>query len=124
MLKSGRPKRAGLTVICVPDCQSHLPVASATRTALKNMADSRGKLFGKECIAANIALAVNKLKYKDDKGDHRGFIDFLEDALYRKPPSRVVQDFMIIDFFLDLLKSEITCSGLSTCILEDMKTWK
>ena len=32
----------------------------------------------KNCMAANIILGVNKLRYNDDKGDLCGFIYFLE----------------------------------------------
>ena len=33
----------------------------------------------KNCMAANIILGVNKLRYRDDKGDLCGFIYFLEE---------------------------------------------
>ena len=42
------------------------------------MADSRAKLPGKDCMAANIILGVDKQRYNDGKGDPRGFIDFIE----------------------------------------------
>ena len=35
-------------------------------------------VFGKDCIDANIVLAMNKMRYKDGKGDTRGFVTFLE----------------------------------------------
>ena len=35
-------------------------------------------VFGKDCIDANIVLAMNKMRYKDGKGDKRDFVTFLE----------------------------------------------
>ena len=35
-------------------------------------------VFGKDCIDANIVLAMKKMRYKDGKGDTRDFVTFLE----------------------------------------------
>ncbi len=48
-------------------------VSSCCRSALKKEEGTQGALFGKDCIAGNIVLQVNKLRYKDGKGDPQGF---------------------------------------------------
>jgi len=55
-------------------------IASSCRTALKTLETSKGHVFGKDCMAANIVLQMNKLRYKDGKGDPKGFTTFLEDV--------------------------------------------
>ena len=54
-------------------------ISSACRSALKSLETTKGHLFGKDCIAANIVLQVNKFRYKDGKGDPNGFKVFLTD---------------------------------------------
>ena len=51
---------------------------SATRSALRGIESGKGKLFGSDCIAANVVLQMNKFRYKDGKGDPRGFPNFLD----------------------------------------------
>ena len=53
-------------------------IASAARSSLKRVESEKGKLFGNDCIAANLVLQLNKLRYKDRKGDPRGFKAFLD----------------------------------------------
>lgn len=57
-------------------------IATNTHSALKKCEDSAGKvpkqLFGKDCVAGNLVLGFNKMRYKDGKGDPKGFILFLE----------------------------------------------
>ena len=56
-------------------------LATKTRTALKQQEQERdvtSKLFGTECIASKIVLQMNKLRFKDGKGDPRGFKAFLD----------------------------------------------
>ena len=53
-------------------------VASSVRSALKQLETSKGKLFGNDCVASNIVLQMNKLRFMDGKGDLRGFKAFLE----------------------------------------------
>ena len=36
------------------------------------------KVWGTDCVAANIVLQLNKMWYKDVKGDPRGFATFLD----------------------------------------------
>lgn len=44
-------------------------MASACRASLKGLETSKGRLFGKDCVAANIVLQLDKLRYKDGKGE-------------------------------------------------------
>ena len=43
-------------------------IASAARASLKPLEDAKGKLFGNDCMAGNLVLQLNKLRYKDGKG--------------------------------------------------------
>ncbi|KAK2170436.1 hypothetical protein LSH36_3g30075 [Paralvinella palmiformis] len=54
-------------------------IASAARSALKELESGKGKLFGRDCIAGNIVVQMNKFRFKDGKGDPRGFVNFLDD---------------------------------------------
>ncbi|KAK2140232.1 hypothetical protein LSH36_1428g00020 [Paralvinella palmiformis] len=47
-------------------------IASAARSALKELESGKGKLFGRDCIAGNIVVQMNKFRFKDGKGDPRG----------------------------------------------------
>eukprot|EP00794_Sanderia_malayensis_P017193 gene17193-18925_t len=54
-------------------------VSTCCRAALKKIEPtSSGALFGNDCIAGNIVLQVNKLRFKDGKGDPQGFVNFLD----------------------------------------------
>ena len=53
-------------------------IASSCRSALKGLDPCKGQLYGKDCLAGNIVLQVNKFRYKDGKGDPKGFVVFLE----------------------------------------------
>ena len=53
-------------------------IASSSRTALRQLETLSGKLFGKDCFAANIVVQMDKLRYKDCKGDPRGLKSFLD----------------------------------------------
>ena len=49
-------------------------IATKTRAALKQCEHNvAGKVWGKGCIAGNIVLQMNKMQYKNGKGDPRGF---------------------------------------------------
>nr|XP_047140973.1 uncharacterized protein LOC124816023 [Hydra vulgaris] len=52
-------------------------ITSACKSSLKALETSKGKLFGRDCFAANIVVQLNKLRYKDGKGDPKGFVTFL-----------------------------------------------
>lgn len=55
-------------------------IAIKTRSALKECEDTLAlkKLWGNDYSAGNIVMAMNKLRYKDGKGDPRGFVTFLD----------------------------------------------
>ena len=53
-------------------------IASSSRSALPQLETSSGKLFGKDCFAANLVVQMNKLRYKDGKDDPRRFKSFLD----------------------------------------------
>ena len=52
------------------NCHLHLldTMTNSCKSSLKALETSNGKLFGKDCIAANIVLQLNKLRYKGAKG--------------------------------------------------------
>lgn len=57
--------------------------ATKTRTALRKVEeqhklDKGHNLMGGECYAGNIIVQMNKMRYKDGKGDPRGFKSFLD----------------------------------------------
>ena len=54
-------------------------IATQVRSTLKVLEEARGKVFGKDCLAGNIVLQMNKFRYKNGKGDPRGFVAFLDD---------------------------------------------
>ena len=68
--------------VTLPELNCHLhvldTVASSARSTLKQLETSKGKLFGNDCVAGNIVLQMNKLRFTDGKGDPRGFKAFLE----------------------------------------------
>ena len=53
-------------------------IASSSRSALRQLETSSGKLFGKDCFDDNIVVQMDKLRYKDGKGDPRGLKSFLD----------------------------------------------
>ncbi len=53
-------------------------ISSSCRAALKKTEKAPGTLFGNDCIAGNIVLQVNKLRYKDGKSDPQGFVNFFD----------------------------------------------
>ena len=56
-------------------------IATSCRSALKSLVTQRGQLYGNDCIAGNIVLQINKFRYKDGKGDPKGFTTFLCDSV-------------------------------------------
>lgn len=54
-------------------------IASSCRSALKSLEIQKGQLYGKDCIVGNIVLQINKFRYKDGKGDPKGFTAYLRD---------------------------------------------
>ncbi|XP_023819113.1 uncharacterized protein LOC105357363 isoform X2 [Oryzias latipes] len=108
-------------------------IARSCRSTLKDAETVRGSLFGNDCIAGNIVLAVNKFRYKDGKGDPRGFVSFLERSglpkglLPRYRGNRLHVLFVICqqlmyhyDLFLNFFSTgTVSCGGLQSAILSD-----
>ena len=57
-------------------------VVSAVRSALKvgEPEDMVKKLYGRECVASQLVLAINKFRFKDGKDDPKEFAAALDDA--------------------------------------------
>ncbi|XP_029113602.1 uncharacterized protein LOC114912179 [Scleropages formosus] len=53
-------------------------IATACTSALKKVEETEGNVYGGDCMAANVILSFSKLRYKDGKGDPRGFATFLD----------------------------------------------
>ncbi len=75
-------------------------IATATKSAIKQHETERGKLFGKDCLAGNIVLQVNKFRYKDGKGDPKGFKTFLHDEGLRPAFSPVTVAICCTYYFI------------------------
>ena len=54
------------------------PLVTIASATLKRVASEKGKVYGNDFIAANLVLQLNNLRYKDGKGDPRGFKAFLD----------------------------------------------
>ncbi|XP_055896517.1 uncharacterized protein LOC129928088 [Biomphalaria glabrata] len=52
-------------------------ISKGCRLALKSLQTERSSLIGSDCIAGNIVLQIDKLRYRDGKGDPKNFISFL-----------------------------------------------
>ena len=100
--------------------------ASACRSALKKLQPHWGKVYGNECIAANVILQVSKLRYKDGKGDPRGFITFLDNnnlprgllPRYRGNRLHVMYEISAVlvehyELFVDFFNSGTSCGSPS-----------
>ena len=111
-------------------------IATKTRSTLKGCEEAASKqLFGKDCIAGNLVLGFNKMRYKDGKGDPKGFILFLEKEnlarglLPRYRGNRLHVLFHICGTlhqhylkFLDYLQKGTSCGGLRSAILKDFNS--
>ena len=73
-------------------------IALAVRSAHKKDKESRGKVFGKDCIAGNIVLQMNKLRYKNGKEDPKGFVAFLDDRGMPRGASHAIEGTGYISF--------------------------
>jgi hypothetical protein len=110
-------------------------IASSCRSALKSLETAKGQLFGKDCIAGNLVLQINKFRYKDGKGDPKGFLTFLNDnglpkgLIPRYRGNRLHILFHICGKFkahYDLLlefftKGTVSCGGLQSGIRKDFE---
>ena len=52
-------------------------VSTCCRTTLKTLETESATLYGSDCMAGNLVLAINKRRYKDGKGDPQGFVSFV-----------------------------------------------
>ena len=110
-------------------------IASSCRSTLKALEICKGRLFGTDCFAGNTVQQVNKLRYKDGKGDPKGFVTFLDD---NKLPRGLIPRYrgnrlhilfhicgkliehydMFVKFFTN---SPVSCGGLQASIREDFE---
>jgi hypothetical protein len=63
-------------------CNQSFRETSSSRSTLKE-AEPRvliKKLFGTECMAVQLVLSINKFRFKDGRGDPKGFTTGLLDA--------------------------------------------
>ncbi|XP_070196680.1 uncharacterized protein, partial [Littorina saxatilis] len=112
-------------------------VASTCRSALKNLESEKGALFGKDCTSANIICQLSKLRYRDGKGDPRGFLLFLErnelprslfpryqgnrlHILFHTAGVVVQYRNLLLNGFLT--PGTVSCGGLKTGLRRDLKS--
>ena len=110
-------------------------IASSCRSTLKKLQSSEGRLYGKDCHAGNLLLAINKFRYKDGKGDPKGFKTFLDDhklprgliPCYRGNRLHVLFHICgkLIEHHGDLLgfftTGSVSCGGLQSGIKADFE---
>ena len=97
--------------------------------------DSIGKVWGRDCIAGNIVLAMNKLRFKNGKGDPRGFATFLYNEqlprgiIPRYRGNRLHILFHICGIYVqyhsvltNFLETGTLCGGLRASLLADFVT--
>lgn len=111
-------------------------IASTCRSTLKSSeTDVHSSLYGKDCIAANLVVQINKYRYKDGKGDPRGFKAFLNSnnlplgLIPRYRGNRLHILFHITGkliehypLFLDFFRNAtVSCGGLLTSIRKDFE---
>lgn len=110
-------------------------IASSVRSVLKHCEpeDLSKKLFGSECISHQVILNMNKVRFKDGKGDPKGFINALEThnlpkgflPRYRGNRLHIMFDIACklheFDSFFNafLTESPVTCGGLQTALCHD-----
>ena len=113
-------------------------IASSTRAALKANEPEKltKKLFGTECMASQLVLAINTFRYKDGRGDPKGFTTFLDNAglpkglLPRYRGNRLHILFHICgklcqheDFFLKFFEEgTVSCGALQAAIFHDFQS--
>ena len=110
-------------------------ITTSCKKAVKFLEKERGTLLGNECIAANIVVAVNKLRFRDGKGDPRGFENFLDEnklprgLIPRYKGNRLHVFFLTCGLLVkhhDLLMkffstTPVTIGALTECIKSDFK---
>ena len=101
--------------------------------ALESTQSSKGHLYGNDCTVGNLVVQINKFRYKDSKGDPKGFKVFLSDnnlpkgyiPRYRGNRLHVLfhicgklhhSHSLFLDFFT---KGNVSCGGLQGSIRKD-----
>lgn len=111
-------------------------ISTACRTALKSLETTKGYLYGNDCMVGNLVLQINKFRFKDGKGDPKGFTVFLTDhglpkgLLPRYRGNRLHVLFHICgtlhqhrDLFIEFFtKGIVSCGGLRESIRKDFET--
>ena len=109
-------------------------VATGCKNALKKTQMSKSHLFGNDCHAAQIILNVDKLRFKDGKGDPQGFKLFLKKLnlplglfpRYRGNRLHILfHNAGIIIQYLEQLKEYLAttlvrCGNFVSCLLNDL----
>lgn len=110
-------------------------VATKVRASLK-MYERNGnipkKILGSDCLAGDLVVQINKLRYKNSKGDPKGFVIFLEanglprGLLPRYRGNRLHIFFHICgtlvqyhSLFAELFQKGTSCGGLRSSIAAD-----
>ena len=111
-------------------------IATKVRTALKECeGGAEGQVWGNDCFAGKIVLQMNKLRFKDGKGDPQGFKTFLDDhdlprgLVLRYRGNRLHVLFHICGIYMQhhflfkkYLEQGTTCGGLRASVLADFVT--
>ena len=113
-------------------------LATSTKKAMKKVEKDHGlsgTLHGSECIAGNIVFCLSKMRYKDGKGDPKGFKAFLDrQGLKRSLILRNRGNCLHLLFhtagiivqhhehFMTYLEQGSAVPRLRQCLLTDLKT--
>lgn len=126
------------TTLTEVNCHLHPldTISSKCKSTLKKIENDnnvKGKLFGNSCGAENIILGMNKMRFKDGKGDPLGFRIFLEEAnlgkgliqRYRGNRLHILFHLALVyhqhyDKFIEYLQNKcLNNTQLRHCLLED-----
>ena len=109
-------------------------IATDTIAALKMCSEQNivGKVWGKDCIARNIVLAINKLRFKNGKGD---LVDLQHFCIDEKLPHGIIPQYrgnrlhilfhICIQYhsmLIKLFETGTSCGGLRSSILANFVT--
>lgn len=114
----------------------HLHPLDTIAIGLKSLETEHGKIFGHDCFAANIILQMNKMRYKDGKGDPQGFVTFLDKehlprGLITHYRGNSLHELLHLagiysvyhDTFLHFLTNgTVSCGGLQSSLCTDFST--
>uniref|UniRef100_UPI00358E1E6C uncharacterized protein n=1 Tax=Myxine glutinosa TaxID=7769 RepID=UPI00358E1E6C len=122
---------------CLNELHCHLhpldTIASSCRAALKKVEVEKGALYGTDCVAGNLVLQISKFRYKDSKGDPKGFCLFLDKnnlprglipryrgnrfhIIFHTSGILITHHEKFLHFFTT---GVVSCGGLQTCIRRD-----